>query len=310
MPNPAFHDIVSEIRRFAERAKDFTSLQEFSAGIIAGRLSYYNWVGFYMLDSSDEDFLVLGPFRGAPTEHVRIPVTEGICGAAVAQGETVIVEDVSADPRYLACSLETRSEIVVPIRANGKIVGEIDIDSHARSAFGSEDRSFLEECAAVFGEFLEKDRRLADKLRAILAQSSSRSAKAAHIAEAIRGDGPYRWVGLYDVDVERGLVSNIAWSGPGAPAHPTFAITKGLTSRAISGSKTVNAGDVASDPGYLTALDTTRSEIIVPILDGEGGRVIGTIDVESERVNAFDSATQASLERCARLLKGFWTKSD
>ena len=64
------------------------------------------------------------------------------------------------------------------------------------------------------------------------------------------------------------------------------------------------------DPGYLTALDTTRSEIIVPILDGEGGRVIGTIDVESERVNTFDSATQASLERCARLLKGFWTKSD
>src|SRR6202000_2480781 len=135
MPTPAFRDIVSEIRRFAERAEDLTSLQEFCVDIIAARLPSYNWVGFYMLDPDDENVLVLGPYRGAPTEHVRIPVTEGICGAAVAQGQTVIVEDVSADPRYLACSLETKSEIVVPIRAKGKVVGEIDIDSHSRDAF-------------------------------------------------------------------------------------------------------------------------------------------------------------------------------
>src|SRR5580700_84264 len=156
MTNSAFHDILSEIWRFAATANDFTSLQEFCVAIIADRLPAYNWVGFYMLDPNDGNVLVLGPFRGAPTEHVRIPVTEGICGAAVAQGETVIVEDVSTDPRYLACSIETRSEIVVPIRANGKIVGEIDIDSHATSAFGSQDRNFLEECATVLGQFLEK----------------------------------------------------------------------------------------------------------------------------------------------------------
>ena len=111
--NSAFHDIVSEIRRFAETSEDFVSLQEFCVGIIAERLSSYNWVGFYMLDPGDENILVLGPYRGAPTDHVRIPVTEGICGAAVAQGETVVIDDVSEDPRYLACSLETRSEIVV-----------------------------------------------------------------------------------------------------------------------------------------------------------------------------------------------------
>jgi L-methionine (R)-S-oxide reductase len=156
MPNPVFRDIVSEIERFAETAKDLTSLQEFCVGIIAGRLSHYNWVGFYMLDPGDESVLVLGPFRGAPTEHVRIPVTQGICGAGVAQGETVIVEDVATDPRYLACSLETRSEIVVPIRANGKIVGEIDIDSHMINAFDADDRSFLENCAMVLGQFLER----------------------------------------------------------------------------------------------------------------------------------------------------------
>jgi GAF domain-containing protein len=156
MTNPAFHEIVSEIRHFAATARDCTSLQEFCVGIIAERLSHYNWVGFYMLDPSEENILVLGPYRGAPTEHVLIPVTEGICGAAVAQGETVIVEDVSADPRYLACSLETRSEIVVPVRANGKIVGEIDIDSHMLNAFGADDRNFLENCADVLGQFLEK----------------------------------------------------------------------------------------------------------------------------------------------------------
>jgi L-methionine (R)-S-oxide reductase len=156
MANPAFDNIVSEIRRFAERAKDLVSFQEFCVSILVERPPGYNWVGFYMLDSTNKNVLVLGPYRGVPTAHVRIPVTEGICGAALAQGETVIVEDVSADPRYLACSIETRSEIVVPIRANGKLVGEIDIDSHTLNAFSADDRSFLESCVEVLGQFLER----------------------------------------------------------------------------------------------------------------------------------------------------------
>ena len=156
MSKSEFQQIVSEIRQFQDTAKNFVVLQEFSVHLIAERLPYYNWVGFYMIDPEDANVLVLGPFHGAPTEHVRIPVSEGICGAAVAQGETVIVDDVASDPRYLACSIETRSEIVVPIRAHGKIVGEIDIDSHDQKAFGLEDRAFLEECAILFGEFIEK----------------------------------------------------------------------------------------------------------------------------------------------------------
>ena len=155
MATTIFDNIVSEIRRSAKAAEDFESLQKFSVDLIAGRLPLYNWVGFYMLDPDDENTLVLGPFHGAPTEHVRIPVTEGICGAAVAQAETVIIDDVSADPRYLACSLETKSEIVVPIYVHGKIAGEIDIDSHELKAFGADDRRFLEECAVVLGSFLE-----------------------------------------------------------------------------------------------------------------------------------------------------------
>jgi L-methionine (R)-S-oxide reductase len=82
-------------------------------------------------------------------------VSQGICGAAVVQNDTVIVDDVNSDPRYLACSLETRSEIVVPIRANGAVVGEIDIDSHDLAAFSPQDKEFLEECAAIVGGLME-----------------------------------------------------------------------------------------------------------------------------------------------------------
>jgi L-methionine (R)-S-oxide reductase len=108
-----------------------------------------------MLDPRDNQMLVVGPFAGDPTPHVRIPVGKGVCGAAMKLGETVIVDDVNSDPRYLSCSLDTRSEIVVPIFANGSIVGEIDIDSHALAAFKDLDRVFLEEVARIVGRFME-----------------------------------------------------------------------------------------------------------------------------------------------------------
>ena len=75
-------------------------------------LPAYNWVGIYLLEG---DELVLGPFRGAPSPHVRIPLNRGICGAAASEKASIIVDDVNSDPRYLACSIETKSEIVVPI---------------------------------------------------------------------------------------------------------------------------------------------------------------------------------------------------
>jgi GAF domain-containing protein len=150
----AYREIVSAVRDYAARAADPTALQQFTVERIAARLHYYNWAGFYMIDPRDPGMLQLGPYVGAPTEHVRIPLSEGICGAAAAEDASIIVDDVQADPRYLACSLETRSEIVVPIRAAGRVVGEIDIDSHTPAAFGAEDRVFLEECAAIIGAFI------------------------------------------------------------------------------------------------------------------------------------------------------------
>jgi L-methionine (R)-S-oxide reductase len=156
MPETVFDKILSEVSTFAASASDLADLQNFIVEIIPNRLPHYNWTGFYMLDPDDAETLVLGPFRGAPTEHVRIPVSQGICGAAVAQNDTVIVDDVSSDPRYLACSLEAKSEIVVPVRANGAVVGEIDIDSHDLAAFSRQDREFLEKCASIVGDFMER----------------------------------------------------------------------------------------------------------------------------------------------------------
>jgi L-methionine (R)-S-oxide reductase len=153
------------------------------------------------------------------------------------------------------------------------------------------------------------DNELLDKLKILVAQDGTREARARHIAEAIREAGACRWVGIYDVDLERGFVSNIAWSGPGAPAHQVFPVTCGLTSRAIAGGKTVNVGDVASDSDYLTALGSTRAEMIVPVRSRFGDRVVGTIDVESDRPNAFDSAAQSLIEECGRAIADFWAGS-
>ena len=114
-------------------------------------LPKYTWVGIYLLDG---DELVLGPFVGRPSPHTRIPVGRGICGAAAASGETVVVDDVNADPRYLACSLETRSEIVVPIVRDGRVFGEIDIDSDRAAAFDARDRALVESLAVALAEKL------------------------------------------------------------------------------------------------------------------------------------------------------------
>ena len=92
--------------------------------------------------------MILGPWRGKQaTEHKRIPIGKGICGSAAEAGKTVIVPDVSKDNRYLSCFVTTRSEIVVPIKKNGKVIGEIDIDSNMLDAFDDNDAVFLEKIA-------------------------------------------------------------------------------------------------------------------------------------------------------------------
>ena len=108
--------------------------------------------------------------------------------------------------------------------------------------------------------------------------------------------------------VGKKAVSIIAYSGPGAPAYPTFPITKGLTGAAIREKTTVIVADVRKDPRYLTAFGSTLSEIIVPILDPQSGTVIGTIDVESERADAFSVNDQKLLEECAQASLPLWSR--
>jgi L-methionine (R)-S-oxide reductase len=160
MPNTHLSTIRSvlleRLSQLALSATSFKALQEGVVEAMARELPHYSWTGFYMLDRNDPETLVLGPFVGDPTPHIRIPVTQGICGAAVAMGKTVIVDDVYSDPRYLSCSIKTKSEIVVPIYAHGKIIGELDIDSHNPAAFTEEDRVFLEETASIVGKYIEQ----------------------------------------------------------------------------------------------------------------------------------------------------------
>jgi L-methionine (R)-S-oxide reductase len=117
--------------------------------ILKARVPDYTWVGIYQLYSNE---LVLGPFLGKPSPHTHIPLGRGICGAAAAEKTTIIVDDVNSDPRYLACSLETKSEIVVPIMRGSDVLGEIDIDSDRPAAFGAEDKRMLEAVAAMLSE--------------------------------------------------------------------------------------------------------------------------------------------------------------
>ena len=152
-------ELAKELTTLADAAASVDELMSIIVGRLQERLPHYNWVGFYKIekgDVTDGPMLVLGPYVGAVTPHTRIPLNQGICGAAASSGHTVVVDDVSSDPRYLACSIETKSEIVVPIRVRGEVVGELDIDSHTPAAFTPDDRQLVEHCARLVGLYLER----------------------------------------------------------------------------------------------------------------------------------------------------------
>jgi L-methionine (R)-S-oxide reductase len=134
----------------------------------------------------------------------------------------------------------------------------------------------------------------------------ARSVKAHRAAAVIRAFGPYRWVGLYDVLAAE--IAVIAWDGPEPPTHPRFPITKGLNGASVATRKPVIVQDVARDPRYLTTIGGTRGEMIQPVLN-TAGTVIGTIDVESDRVNAFAVGDEQILAACAKRLLWLWSSN-
>jgi L-methionine (R)-S-oxide reductase len=142
---------LEAVDRLVNRGGEADDVLRSVVEVLHDRFAHYSWIGLYFVEG---DELVLGPWKGPEaTEHVRIPIGEGICGAAAATGRTEVVDDVNSDPRYLACFASTRSEIVVPIAYEGRVVGEIDIDSDEPAAFGEADRAFLERVALLISPY-------------------------------------------------------------------------------------------------------------------------------------------------------------
>jgi len=147
----ADHPLLQQVDDLLRKATDREGALTAVVQAVHESSASYDWTGIYLVEG---DELVLHNFIGAPSPHTRIRIGEGICGAAAQEKQTVLVPDVSKDPRYLACSLETRSEIVVPIAKLGYVLGEIDIDSHTLDAFGEQDQRVLEEVARKLAALL------------------------------------------------------------------------------------------------------------------------------------------------------------
>src|SRR5918992_4060894 len=145
----AHTDVLNEVRAAIRSEPDPERAMAATVRLLKERVPDYTWVGIYQLFGNE---LVLGPFVGKPSPHTHIPLGRGICGAAAAEKATIIVDNVHSDSRYLACSVDTKSEIVVPIMRGCDVLGEIDIDSDRASAFGPDDKRLLESVAAVLSE--------------------------------------------------------------------------------------------------------------------------------------------------------------
>jgi L-methionine (R)-S-oxide reductase len=140
-------EALTQIRTILDSNRQPEAAAEQTVRFLRESFPHYSWVGIYWLAGRT---LVLGPWDGPEaTQHTRIPIGKGVCGAAAASGRTEVVDDVTRDSRYLACFPSTRSEIVVPIRSAGTVVGEIDIDSSTPAAFSRIDQEFLETVAAL-----------------------------------------------------------------------------------------------------------------------------------------------------------------
>lgn len=155
-----------QLRDIFENEKEAPKALQQICNVLEANLEHYNWVGFYFMNNKTSN-LTLGPFAGEPTEHVTIPYGKGICGQVAESGKTFLVDDVNAQLNYIACSISTKSEIVVPLFVHDKLVGQIDIDSEKPKAFTTEDELFLKDLNAIiaqyYGAFLIKQQQELEK---------------------------------------------------------------------------------------------------------------------------------------------------
>lgn len=154
--NAEHEELLRELQEFAKTALTATSVMEHIAQRLHEKMTRYNWVGFYLVDPADSGILLVGPFAGSFTPNARIPLNKGLCGAAARSGQTIVVDEVSKDPRYLAGSTMVISEIVVPISVNRQLAAELDIESYFPATFTKPEQEFVEACARLVGRCLGK----------------------------------------------------------------------------------------------------------------------------------------------------------
>ena len=155
---PAHAELLRELQSYALTAPSAQFLMDRIAKRLHEKMTRYNWVGFYLVDPADSGYLIVGPFAGSFTPNARIPLNTGLCGAAASSGHTVVVHDVSKDPRYLPGSTLVKSEIVIPIHVNKTLVGELDMESYFADTFNQSEQAFAQACASVIADYLAKQK--------------------------------------------------------------------------------------------------------------------------------------------------------
>jgi L-methionine (R)-S-oxide reductase len=149
-------ELLKEFQDLALSVPTVKVLMERMSQRLHEKIMRFNWVGFYLIDPADPGVLQVGPFVGSFTPNARIPLDTGLCGAAARSGQTVVVHDVSTDPRYLSGSPMVKCEIVVPIFTRNRLVAELDIESYFSNTFTASEQQFVEACAGVVGRYLGK----------------------------------------------------------------------------------------------------------------------------------------------------------
>lgn len=151
-------ELLQEFRHFADTASNAAALMTRIAQRLHDQIAHYNWVGFYLVDQVDPGVLIVGPYVGSFSPNERIPLNKGLCGAAASTRQTVVVNDVAADPRYLPGSEIVKANLVAPIFARNELVAEPDIESYFTNTFTRAEQTFAEEIAVLVGKFMEKKR--------------------------------------------------------------------------------------------------------------------------------------------------------
>ena len=149
-----YNDIWSQCETIIHSHVALKERMQAICDFLGSHMPDYDWVGFYLSDVKNKK-LHIGPFYGESTEHTSIPYGKGVCGLAAETQKTFVIDDVAEEKNYIACSINVKSEIVVPIIKKDIVIGQIDIDSHTPSAFKQYDQQLLEKICRELAIYIE-----------------------------------------------------------------------------------------------------------------------------------------------------------